>query len=66
MTAVRRSHRRRGLASKLKQATIAWAAAHGYRELVTYTQEANDGMRAVNLAHGYVEVPSSIELSRPL
>ena len=66
MTAVRRSHRRRGIASALKQATIAWAAQRGYRELVTYTQEANDGMRAVNLRHGYVEVPSSIELSRPL
>lgn len=66
MTAVRRSHRRRGIASRLKQATIAWAAQRGYRELVTYTQEANDGMRAVNLRHGYVEVPSSIEVSRPL
>lgn len=66
MTTVLRSHRRRGLASKLKQATVAWAAARGYDELVTYTQEANDGMRAVNLRHGYVEVPSSIELSRPV
>ena len=66
MTAVLRSHRRRGIASALKQATIAYAAQHGYAELVTYTQEANDGMRAVNLRHGYVEVPHSIELSRPL
>lgn len=66
MTAVLRCHRRRGIASALKQATIAWAAQRGYRELVTYTQDVNDGMRAVNLAHGYVEVPWSIELSRDL
>lgn len=66
MTAVLRSHRRRGIASALKQATIAWAAQRSYRELVTYTQEANAGMRAVNLRHGYVEVPSSISLSRPV
>jgi mycothiol synthase len=66
MTAVLRSHRRRGIASKLKQATITWAAQRGYRELVTYTQEGNEGMRTVNLRHGYVEVPASIELSRPL
>ena len=66
MTAVLRSHRRCGIASALKRATIAWAAQHGYSELVTYTQERNDGMRAVNLAHGYVEVPCSVELSRAL
>jgi mycothiol synthase len=52
-TATRRTHRRRGIATALKRTQIAWAAAHGYRELVTYTQEGNKGMQAVNLALGY-------------
>jgi GNAT superfamily N-acetyltransferase len=66
MTAVRRSHRRRGIATALKQAELAWAAAQGYRELVTWTDEGNVGMRAVNERLGYVRVPASIRMRRPL
>jgi GNAT superfamily N-acetyltransferase len=52
-TAVRRSHRGRGIATALKRAQITWAATHGYRELITYTQEGNKPMRAVNEKLGY-------------
>jgi hypothetical protein len=31
---------------------------HGYRELVTYTQEANEAMRAINGKLGYRERPA--------
>jgi hypothetical protein len=38
----------------LKRAELAWAAANGVREIVTWTQTGNDGMRAVNERLGYV------------
>jgi GNAT superfamily N-acetyltransferase len=66
MTAVLRSHRGRGIAQALKRAEIAWAARRGYRELVTYTQERNAPMRAVNLKLGYAERPASIQVRAPL
>jgi mycothiol synthase len=57
LTAVRRSHRRRGLATALKLAQIRWAAAHGYRELVSDMVEGNAAMRAVNERLGYRVLP---------
>jgi GNAT superfamily N-acetyltransferase len=57
LTAVRRSHRRRGLATALKQAQIRWAADRGYRELVTDMVEGNVAMRAVNERLGYRPLP---------
>ena len=53
LTAVLRSHRRRGIAVALKQSLVVWAAGNGYREIVTWTQKGNTGMRAVNEAVGY-------------
>lgn len=66
LTAVRRDWRRRGLATALKQATIAWAAAHGVRELYTWTQTGNEGMQAVNRSLGYVDRTVSITVRAPL
>lgn len=57
LTAVRRSHRRRGLATALKRAQLRWAADHGYRELLTDTIESNTAMRAVNERLGYRPLP---------
>jgi mycothiol synthase len=57
LTAVRRSHRRRGLATALKRAQIRWAADHGFRELRTDTVEGNIAMRAVNERLGYRPLP---------
>jgi GNAT superfamily N-acetyltransferase len=57
LTAVRRTHRRRGLATALKLAELQWAADHGYRELRTDTIEGNVAMRAVNERLGYRELP---------
>lgn len=57
LTAVRRTHRRRGLATALKQAQIRWAADHGYRELVSDMVEGNEAMRAVNERLGYRLLP---------
>ena len=66
LTGVLRSHRRRGIAEALKRAQIAWAAAAGYRTLVTYTQEDNDAMRSLNLKLGYRERFASMAVRGPL
>jgi mycothiol synthase len=54
LTAVRREWRGRGVATALKQATIAWAAENGIRELYTWTQRGNESMRGLNERLGYV------------
>lgn len=54
LTVVRRDWRRRGLALALKRAELAWAAANGVAEIVTWTQAGNEGMRALNERLGYV------------
>ena len=54
LTVVRRDWRRRGLATALKRAELHWAAANGIREIVTWTQRGNDGMRVANERLGYV------------
>lgn len=66
LTAVLRSHRRRGIAEALKRTQLAWAAAAGYSLLVTYTQEGNDAIRALNRKLGYRERLASISVRGPL
>ena len=66
MTAVRRAHRGRGIATALKPAAIAWAVEHGLEALDTGNDEENAPMRAVNLALGYRPVPDWIGLQGPL
>lgn len=64
LTATRRTHRRRGIATALKQTEVAWAAANGYRELLTFTQDRNEGMQAINLALGFIPQPAWISMRR--
>jgi mycothiol synthase len=68
LTVVRRSWRRRGLATALKRAELAWAAANGIREIVTWTQRGNEAMRTANERLGYVygSVIVSVRASLPL
>ena len=53
LTAVARSHRRRGIARALKQAQIAWAADRGFRRLITSTHLVNEPTRRLNESLGY-------------
>jgi mycothiol synthase len=62
LTVVRSDWRRRGLATTLKRAELAWAAANGIREIVTWTQRGNDGMRAANERLGYVYRAVSVDV----
>lgn len=64
-TAVSRSHRRRGIALALKRAQVAWAAEHGYTEIVSSMVEGNAAMRGVNERLGYRELPALIVVEGP-
>lgn len=68
LTAVRRDWRRRGLATALKRAELAWAAANGIREIYTWTQRGNDAMRRVNeeLGYRYRDVSVTVRAALPL
>ena len=66
LTVVRRDWRRRGLATAIKQRSIAWAAANGIRELVTWTQTGNENMQAVNARLGYVTTDIAFSFARSL
>lgn len=66
LTAVARPWRRRGLATALKRAELAWAAANGLREIYTWTQRGNEGMRQVNERLGYRYRNVSVTVSAPL
>ena len=41
-----------GLARALKVRELEWVAANGYREVLTWTQRGNEGMRALHRAAG--------------
>jgi len=58
LTAVRRSWRRRGVATALKHAQIAAAKERGFHRLVTGNEERNLPMRNLNAKLGYRPEPS--------
>jgi mycothiol synthase len=66
LTAVRRSHRGRGIATHLKRHQLAWAATAGVAELVTFTQGRNNAMQHVNERLGYAAQPAWLKLRAPL
>jgi GNAT superfamily N-acetyltransferase len=68
LTATRRSWRRRGIATALKQTQIAAAKRAGYRRLVTESEERNTPMRNLNAKLGYRPEPSlsTVVLRGPL
>jgi GNAT superfamily N-acetyltransferase len=66
LTVVDRRWRGRGLATALKQRQLAWAAANGIREVVTWTQEGNEAMQRVNVRLGYTPRSISRTMRRDL
>ena len=66
LTVTRRDWRHRGLATTLKRMELAWAAEHGFREVVTWTQQGNEGMRRINELLGYEYRDVSITMVAPL
>jgi RimJ/RimL family protein N-acetyltransferase len=67
LTTVKRSWRRRGIATVLKQAQIAAAKQAGFRRLITENEERNAPMRRLNEKLGYKPEPalSTIVLRGP-
>ena len=66
-----RPHRgQTGLAARaggaLKRAELAWAAQNGIREVVTWTQRGNEGMRALSERLGYACRSVSVGVSAPI
>jgi GNAT superfamily N-acetyltransferase len=53
LTVVDRAWRGRGLAAAMKRRQLAWAAAHGIREITSWTQQGNDAMQHINVGLGY-------------
>lgn len=66
MTGVRRSFRRRGIASALKRAEIAWAKREGYESLETNNEVRNEPIRRLNERHGYTVRPGLVVLREAL
>lgn len=66
MTAVRRTWRRRGLATVLKQHALAFGAANGVRQVYTWTQRDNADMRALNERLGFTRRSESITVRAAL
>jgi mycothiol synthase len=66
LTVVRRDRRGRGVARALKQAQLHWASRSGVVELLTWTQEGNEAMQALNRSLGYVDQSKVITYQGPL
>lgn len=66
LTVVDRRWRGRGLATALKRRQLAWAAANGIREVVTWTQLGNEAMQRVNTGLGYTTRSISRTMRRDL
>jgi mycothiol synthase len=66
LTVVDRRWRGRGLATALKRRQLAWAAANGIREIVTWTQGDNVAMQRVNDNIGYETRTISRRMRRAL
>ena len=66
LTAVARSHRGRGLGRALKLAQLHWASQNGIRTLVTWTQQGNEAMQALNRSLGYTDVSKVLTMQGPL
>jgi mycothiol synthase len=66
LTAVRRTHRGRGIARALKLAQLHWASQAGMQRLVTWTQAGNEPMQGLNRSLGYRDVSKVLTMQGPL
>jgi RimJ/RimL family protein N-acetyltransferase len=65
LTVVTRDARGRGIGRMLKQAQAHWAAQAGIRRLVTWTQQGNEAMQALNRSLGYRDVAKVMTMQGP-
>ncbi|HMQ33886.1 MAG TPA: GNAT family N-acetyltransferase [Chloroflexaceae bacterium] len=60
------AYRGMGLAKLLKELTIDYARRRGYTRIVTWVEDQNAGMVAINLAYGFAREPGLVLLDRPV
>jgi GNAT superfamily N-acetyltransferase len=65
MTAVRASHRRRGLGRAIKHASLEAAAARGATTSRTFNESRNAGMRRINEQFAYARLPDLLKWEGP-
>jgi GNAT superfamily N-acetyltransferase len=65
-TGVLPEHRRRGIATALGDAQLAWASGRGYEELITTTGATNIALRRQKAKLGYLEAPGPILVRGPV
>ena len=65
-TGVRPEYRRRGIATALGEAQVAWASERGYDDLVTTTGVTNVALRRQKAKLGYEERPGPILVRGPV
>jgi mycothiol synthase len=58
LTAVKRAHRRRGIAFALKIRALEFAVAQGFKRVQTDNESNNVGILAINVALGFVRYPA--------
>jgi GNAT superfamily N-acetyltransferase len=66
LTGVKRSHRRRGIATALKVRAIAYAKANGHPLIKTGNEVGNRPMLSINQRLGFVRQPDWITLKKVL
>jgi GNAT superfamily N-acetyltransferase len=59
-------YRGMGLAKIMKLLTIDYARHHGFQRIVTWVEDTNTSMVAINLGYGFVREPGLILLERPV
>ncbi len=65
-TGTRRAYRNRGLALALKLRTVAYARAHGIREIRTWNDTLNEPMLHINVKMGFARQPAWITFEKRL
>jgi GNAT superfamily N-acetyltransferase len=60
------AYRGMGLAKLLKMLTIAYAQRHDYAKIVTWVEDMNHGMVAINLDYGFVRESGLVLMVRPV
>ncbi|WP_165774786.1 GNAT family N-acetyltransferase [Candidatus Viridilinea mediisalina] len=60
------AYRGLGLAHTLKELTIDYALRHGYQRIVTWVEDTNSGMVAINQRYAFVREAGLVLLERPV